>query len=196
MLYPLTSDLHGSSVLVVGAGRIGSRKIGSLVNAGARVTVVSPEATPEVRMLASINKIVWKQRTFRLRDLRKQYLAVAATHSSAINARVFSAGERRQILVNSVDDPANCSFHVPARISRGKLEVAISTSGTAPYFARRFKTFLDQILPSDLGSRIEKIGEIRRSVLEDAPTNKEKRATLVREALDPEIDGLLENIQR
>ncbi len=195
-MYLLTAELEGRPVLVVGGGRIALRKIRGLLDARARVTVVAPHVAEEIAALARDGRLVWKRRKFRDRDFRKVYLAVTATDSAEVNARVSRLGERLRRFVNSVDDPDNCTFFVPARVRRGPLELAISTSGVAPYFAGRLKTFFENLLPEDLGSRVDRMGRLRRSVLEDAPADATERGKLVEDALEAEVARIIEEIAR
>jgi siroheme synthase-like protein len=140
--YPIFLDLTGRPVLVVGAGKIALRKTKGLIEAGAHVTVVAPEAVPEfstlpVRLLA---------RRFRPSDLNGKVLAFAATNVREVNRRIGVEATNRGIPVNVADAPAECRFLVPARIRRDGLQLAISTSGRNPRLAaelrRQFETVL------------------------------------------------------
>ena len=126
-LFPIFLKLHGRPCLVVGAGRVGQSKLQSLIQAGAQVRVVSPQATPGVARLAREKKIVWLRRKFTARDLDGMLLVVVATSSSSVNKQVFEQARRRGVLCNAVDDPKSCDFYYPAVVRRGNFQIAIST---------------------------------------------------------------------
>ncbi len=195
-MYPIVAKLSGRKVVVVGAGRVGTRRIKALLEAEARVTVVSPEATDEVTQLAVNDRIEWKSRRFRRTDIRRATLVVAATDSPAVNARVFRLCERVQCLVNSIDDPDHCSFYTPATIRRGDLLIALSTSGSAPYLSRRLKAHLDDIFPVDFGDIVADIAERRRAILREAPDDESERTRLVRNGIDEEIDRAIARLAK
>ncbi len=140
--YPVFLDLRDKPVVVVGAGKVALRKVAGLLEAGARVKVVAPECDAgfdhlPVRLL---------RRRFRASDLDGAFLALAATNDRRVNARVAGEARRRGIPVNVADDPAACGFLVPARIRRGNLQIAVSTSGRAPRLARELRLQIEKIL--------------------------------------------------
>ena len=108
MLYPLFLKLAGRDVLVVGAGPIGTSKARSLLEAGARVTIVAPEAEPELRELAAAGAVALRARAFDEADLEGAWLVVAAA-TPEVNRAVAAAAEARRTFVLAVDDPASAS---------------------------------------------------------------------------------------
>ncbi len=147
-LFPLFADLRGRTVLVVGGGPVARRKTEALLAAGARVRVGAPRLIAELAALAGAGTIEHRDGDFAEGWLDDAWLAIAATDDAAINTAVAAAGEARRILVNVVDDAEASSFHVPARIERGPLQIAISSGGGAPMLARhlreRFETQVDE----------------------------------------------------
>jgi siroheme synthase-like protein len=140
--YPVFLDLKDRPVLVVGAGTVALRKTRGLLEAGARVTVVAPEALPEfddlpVRLL---------RRRFRASDLLGVALVFTATDDRAVNRRVGMAAQGRGVFANVADSAAECSFLVPARVNRGNVQIAISTGGTSPRVSAELRRKLDAIL--------------------------------------------------
>jgi siroheme synthase-like protein len=147
MYYPLFLDLRGRKVLVVGAGKVALRKVRGLLEAGAKVTVVSPERTPEFATLP----VEWKPRRFRTADVAGFSLVFAATDDRAVNRKVGEAGAARGIWANVADAPEECDFLVPSRIRRGDLQVAVSTGGRSPRLAvglrKRIEALLEENAP-------------------------------------------------
>ncbi|HVL92934.1 MAG TPA: bifunctional precorrin-2 dehydrogenase/sirohydrochlorin ferrochelatase [Acidimicrobiales bacterium] len=130
-LYPVSLLVAGRHCLVVGGGAVAARKVGGLLDAGAVVHVVARRVGPEVRALGAS----WEERDFAAEDLGGARLAFAATDDPAVNAAVLAAGEAAGVWVNAADDPANCSFTLPAVVRRGPVTVAVSTAGHSPALA-------------------------------------------------------------
>ena len=112
------------------------------------------------------------RRRFDVADLDGVWLVVAAA-PSAVNRQVADLAEKRQVLVNAVDDPPNASVYLGGVVRRGGVTVAISTSGEAPGLAGLLREALDRVLPSDLGrwldtARQERIAWKRDGVPMDA----------------------------
>jgi siroheme synthase-like protein len=103
------------------------------------VTLVSPEAHPELMQLAEEGSIRWEQRGYAEGDLDGALIAIAATDDTDLNIRVFEDAEQRAMLVNVVDVPPLCNFILPAIVRTGPLAVAISTAGASPALAKRMK---------------------------------------------------------
>jgi uroporphyrin-III C-methyltransferase/precorrin-2 dehydrogenase/sirohydrochlorin ferrochelatase len=177
-LLPIFLKLEGRRCLLVGAGNVALDKVGSLLKTGLRLRVVAPEARPEVRQLALEGKLEWIQRPFEPADLDGQFLVVTATDSHAVNSAVYREAVERNILCNSVDDIPNCDFFFGSVVSRGDLQIAVSTAGESPAFAQRLRREIDEQLPQDLGHWLENLGELRREVLATHPSGEERKLLL------------------
>ena len=160
-LFPLFADLRDRTVLVVGGGVVARRKVEALLEAGARVRVGAPTLVEALAQLASVRRIEHLHGEFDERWMDGAWLAVAATDDAAVNRRVAAAGERHRVLVNAVDDVASSSFHVPAVIRRGALQVAISSAGAAPMLARALREKLETELDESLGALVELLARAR-----------------------------------
>lgn len=141
-LYPIFLNLKDREVLVVGAGTVGLRKVRGLLEAGARVTVVAPMSAPEFDKMP----VRLVRRRFRDSDLAAVSLVFAATNNRAVNRRIGSLARQKGIFANVADSATECDFLVPARISKGKIQIAISTGGTSPRLAAELRKKLEQIL--------------------------------------------------
>ncbi len=179
-LLPIFLKLDGRSGLVVGGGTVALEKIGSLLKTGLRLRVVAPEATSEIRQLATDGRIEWVQRAFEIADLDGSFLVIAATDSLEVNAAIYRGAVERGILSNSVDDPPHCDFYFGSVVSRGKLQIAISTAGESPAFAQRLRREIDEQLPADLGPWLEDLGRLRRQILSTHPPGEARKALLHR----------------
>jgi uroporphyrin-III C-methyltransferase len=177
-MLPIFLKLEGRRCLLVGAGTVALDKIGSLLKTGLRLRVVAPEARFEVRQLAAEGKLEWVQRPFELTNLNGNLLVIAATDSSDVNAEVYRGAVQRGILCNSVDDIPNCDFFFGSLVSRGALQIAISTGGESPAVAQRLRREIDEQLPEDLGEWLAGLGQLRREVLAFHPRSEARKSLL------------------
>ena len=177
-LLPIFLKLEGRRGLVVGAGSVALEKITALLKTGLRLRVVSPNTALEIQQLALEDKLEWIERPFEIADLDGQFVVVAATDSTEVNARVYNEAVARGILVNSVDDPPHCDFYFSSVVSRGALQIAISTAGESPAVAQQLRSEIDEQLPEDLGPWLENLGQLRREVLATHPRGEARRLLL------------------
>ncbi len=177
-LLPIFLKLEGRRCLLVGAGAVALDKIGSLLKTGLRLRVIAPQAGREVRQLAAEGKLEWVQRAFERSDLEGNYIVIAATDSPEVNTDVYRGALERGILCNSVDDVPNCDFFFGSVVTRGELQIAISTAGESPAVAQRLRREIDAQLPDDLGPWLENLGELRREILATHPRTEERKSLL------------------
>ncbi|MGD0548225.1 MAG: bifunctional precorrin-2 dehydrogenase/sirohydrochlorin ferrochelatase, partial [Terracidiphilus sp.] len=168
-LLPAFLKLDGRRGLVVGAGNVALDKIASLLKTGLCLRVVAPDAKPEVQRFSIEGKLEWIQRRFETTDLEGAFIVIAATDSPEVNATVYRGAVERGILCNSVDDPPHCDFYFGSVVSRGALQVAISTAGESPAFAQQLRREIDEQLPEEIGPWLENVGRLRREVLATQP---------------------------
>ena len=140
--YPIFLNLRDRPVLVVGAGRVALRKTRGLVEAGARVTVVAPQAEPEFQDLP----VRYIARRFRASDFAGMMLIFAATDDRLTNHRIAIAAKGKGVFANIADSPDECDFVVPSRLHRGNVQVAISTGGENPRLSAELRKKLEDIL--------------------------------------------------
>jgi siroheme synthase-like protein len=187
-LLPIFVKLEGRACLVVGAGVVGLQKVRSLVECGARVTVVAPEARSEIRELAAGGKLTWRQRRYTAGDVDGQHLVIAATSSPAVNHDVYADAVAAGVLANAVDDPPFCDFYFGSVVRRGPLQIGISTSGESPAFAQRLREQLELLLDARTGQWLERLGALRREVLATHPAGEDRnrllRTLVTRDACD------------
>ena len=177
-LLPIFLKLEGRRCLLVGAGNVARDKIGSLRKTGGRLRVIAPDACMEVRELAAEDGLEWVQRHFELSDLDGNYLVIAATDSPEVNAAIYRGAVERNILCNSVDDIPNCDFFFGSVVSRGDLQIAISTAGESPAVAQHLRREIDEQLPRDLGPWLASLGHLRREILETHPRGEARKKLL------------------
>ncbi len=194
MLYPVFMKLESAPCLVVGGGAVASRKVNGLLAASAAVTVISQEVSNKLSTLADSGKISWLSRNFQQGDLEGYRLVIAATDSARVNKMVYEEAMARSILVNSVDDPDHSSFFVPAVARRGELAIAISTSGIAPYLARRLREYLESKLYPGLEEDLENVRSARARISGE-PVSFEEKMELVERELGPLVRQILSRME-
>lgn len=176
MLYPLFLNLAGASALVVGAGSVASAKLPALLAARAVIDVVAPEACAAVEEWARAGALRHVARGFVPTDADGRRVVIAATGHSAVNEAVLRACRERGIWVNVVDDPERCDFFAPAVVTRGRLQVAVSTEGASPAFAKQLRRELETTLHPSLGEYVELLSEARSRIRARLPLPTERRA--------------------
>jgi uroporphyrin-III C-methyltransferase/precorrin-2 dehydrogenase/sirohydrochlorin ferrochelatase len=177
-LLPIFLKLANRKCLLVGAGNVALDKITSLLTTGLSLRVIAPEARAEIQRLALEDKLEWIERRFEPFDLDGNFLVIAATDSSQVNAAIYQGCVERNIPCNSVDDIPNCDFFFGSVISRGNLQIAISTSGESPAVAQRLRREIDAQLPADLGKWLGHLGELRREILSTHPRSDDRKSLL------------------
>jgi precorrin-2 dehydrogenase / sirohydrochlorin ferrochelatase len=138
-LYIACLRLSGRPCLVVGGGDVGLEKVEGLLACEGVVTLVAPDAVPQLAEYADEGSIRWERREFRDDDLDGKFLVVAATSLTEVNISVYEGAERRAMLCNVVDVPPLCNFILPAIVRNGSMAIAISTAGASPALAKRMK---------------------------------------------------------
>jgi precorrin-2 dehydrogenase/sirohydrochlorin ferrochelatase len=164
--YPVYLDLQGRQVLVVGAGAVGSRKVKTLLQAGARVTVVSPRATPVVRDLAAEGRLVWHPRSYDAADMDGMCLVFGATDDPDLNRRIEADAGRCRVWCNLAAQPDKGDFILPSVVARGDLLISISTSGASPAVARRLRQELEAYFGEEYAPFLRLMKAIRARLLE------------------------------
>lgn len=158
-VYPVALVLSGRRCLVVGGGHVARRKALGLIEAGARVDLVAKEVLAPVRNMAGLESV--EERPYRRGEVAGYRLAVAATGDPAVNRAVFEDGESAGVWVNSADDPASCSFILPAIARQGPVSVAVSTSGFSPALASWLKAHVTENLGPEVAELAGMLAEAR-----------------------------------
>jgi len=187
-LFPMFLKLAGRQCLVVGAGKVGEGKIAGILDTGARIRVVSREATAAVREWARAGQIELELRSFSPEDLDGAFVAVVATASRDLNEFAYREAQLRGVLCNVVDVPEFCDFYYPAVVRRGDLQIAISTSGRSPSLAQKLRQQLEQQFGPGYAAWVAELGETRRLVqASDLPPERKREllhSLASREALE------------
>lgn len=191
-MFPVFLKLEGRRVLVVGAGPVAAGKLRSLLDAGARVTVVAPQIASEIE--AQADQIAIVRRPFEARDLDGVWYVVAAA-PPAVNRAVSREAENRGLFVNAVDDMENATAYLGAIVRRSGVTLAISTDGEAPALAGLVREALEELLPDDLGQWMASAKDARRKWLAEGVPMAERRPLLL-QALNRLYEARAETVER
>lgn len=144
--FPMFIDLSEKRALVVGAGRIASRRIGTLVQFCPCITVVAPELRPETEQLEKDGKITILRRPFEPEDVEGMDIVLAATNDKELNRRVYELCKQRAITVNVCSDGSLCDFYFPGVVRRGDVVVGVTASNTDHALAKTVRQRIDAFL--------------------------------------------------
>jgi uroporphyrin-III C-methyltransferase/precorrin-2 dehydrogenase/sirohydrochlorin ferrochelatase len=128
-VYPVGLRLAGRRVVVVGGGQVAHRRVAGLLDAGARVSVVSPAVTPALEALVEPGAVTWFPRRYEPGDLAGAWYAVAATDDPVVNAAVAEEAEQARIFCARADDRLGSSAWTPAVGRQGDLVVGVHGGG-------------------------------------------------------------------
>ena len=166
--YPVHLDINNRKVLVVGGGSVGSRKVKTLLDCGARVTVVSPEVSRQLRELAASGDIKLAERSYQSEDLNGVFVVIGATDDETLNQQISSDADRLNTLCNIADRPEVCNFILPSIVQRDDLVITISTSGQSPALAKKLRKSLENQFGEEYGTLLQLMGAIRKKLLQQA----------------------------
>jgi siroheme synthase-like protein len=169
--------LKGRRCVVVGGGEIGLEKAEGLLACDGDVTLISPEAGPELEALAAEGSIAWERREYAgPPDLEGVFMVIACTDSTDTNIRVYEDAERRAMLVNIVDVPPLCNFILPAIVRIGPLAIAISTAGASPALAKRMKREVAELFGEEYAQLAVMLNDVRGWAKGTLPTYQDRKA--------------------
>ena len=167
--------LTGRRCVVVGGGDVGLEKVEGLLACDGAVTLIAPEAVPQLEELAREGSIEWIRREYETGDLEATFIAIAATDDTDVNIRVYEDAERRAMLVNVVDVPPLCNFILPAIVRTGPLAIAISTAGASPALAKRIKAEIADQFGEPYARLAEILNEARGWAKSTLPTYQDRK---------------------
>ena len=203
--YPVNLDVQNRRCLVVGGGAVATRKVMTLLECGAMVTVVTPKSSEQLLELAEKKSITLKKSHYQTSDLAGTFLVIGATNDKDVNWRVHSDANHLGKLCNIADRPEACNFILPSVVSRGDLLLTISTSGKSPAFAKKLRQELEKKFGDEYAEFLSLMGAIRKKLLfrDDAPEAhkhifekliQKGLAEMIRDNKKEEVNRLLLNV--
>ena len=162
--FPVFLDVRRKKCVVIGGGQVAFRKVRTLLDCGASVTVISPVLHPDLSELANKKSIQVIRRSYKSGDLKGAFIVIAATGTKETNRKVAKEAGRVGALVNVVDDPEPSDFIVPSVVRRGDLTIAISTGGMSPALARKIRTRLEDSFGEEYALLVSLVEEVRSTL--------------------------------
>lgn len=188
---PIFMNVKGQNCVVIGGGKVASRKVFMLLRAGAAVTVISPDLCQDLNIRKNEGQISHIERPFADADLDGCKIVIAATNNEQVNSHVADLANAIGIPVNVVDAPELCSFIVPSIIDRNPVQIAISTGGASPVLARLLRSRLETFIPAAYG-RLAKLVESYREKVKAKFANSDEIRTFWEQVLEgPVADNLI-----
>ncbi|MDZ5473008.1 NAD(P)-binding protein [Bacillus sp. 31A1R] len=182
--YPVSLQLKGKVVVVIGGGKIAERKIKGLLNTGAKIELISPTITEGLKGLVEATKIKWLEKSFSPEDVNDAFLILAATNDRATNQAVQQAVNPYQLL-NLADQHEESNFIIPSVMRRGKLNIAVTTSGASPTLSKQIKKQLEETYDERYESYIDFLFRCRQYVLKHVSDTQQKKKILSSLVDDP-----------
>ena len=189
--YLIQLDIQDKNCLVVGGGGVGTRKVQTLLKCGAIVTVVSPEISDRLRVLAESARLTLKPRPYRSEDIEGMFLVIGASDDETLNRQISSDAERRYTLRNIADRPEKCNFILPSIVRRDDLVITISTSGKSPALAKKLRKKLERQFGPEYGDFLKLMGAIRSKLLSQTH-EPEAHKPLFEQLIDSNLIALIQ----
>lgn len=199
--FPMFVDMTERECLIVGGGNVAYRKVMVMLDFGAKVTVVAEDICDELRKLIAgdranngwfssdaADRITIIKRRFERKDCDGMEMVIAATDDNALNHEIAEYCKAKGIMVNAVDQKADCSFIFPSYIKEKNLVAAFSSSGNSPVLTQYLKGKEQEILTPFLGELNEYMGQIREKVIAEYDTEAERKRVF-KEILCAAIDN-------
>ena len=175
--FQISLDVRGWPVLVIGGDEEAAEKVQRLLDAGAKVTVISPTMNEPLRKLAASAKIIHRGRHFRANDLESTILVLNTMRDDReLSHALMRLAREQKFLVWSVDQPDVSNVVMPAVVRSGHLRLAVSTSGQAPALSGFMKEDLERILDNEFAAFVDWLGELREQARANEPDAEMPRA--------------------
>lgn len=160
-VYPVGLVVDGKRCVIVGGGRIATRRLTALLEAGADIQVIAPDASPEMASMAERGLITWHRRGFAPQDLDGAWLVLSATGNLQVDQEVARCATERRVWVASADDPSASTASIPTVLRRGDLLLTLSTGGRSPALAAWLKDRLSEEFGPEYETLLDVMAEIR-----------------------------------
>lgn len=132
---PVMLKLAAKPCVVIGGGKVASRRTASLLEAGANVVVISPHMDDALLGLHAEFKVkaparlLLIPRPWHAGDLMNAFLAVIATDDPQVNQTAADEAAKNRCLINRADAPDQSDLVFPAHAHHGPITLAVHTHG-------------------------------------------------------------------
>jgi precorrin-2 dehydrogenase / sirohydrochlorin ferrochelatase len=187
--YPIFLNLVDNLCIVIGGGRVAERKIRGLLNAGAKVRVISPFVSSRISTLVDALRVELVNREYRSGDLKGAVLAFAATDDEEVNRQIREEASSLSVFVNVADSPHLCDFVVPSTVRKGPVLIALSTSGLLPGLSKRLRQEVLEKIGGDYPAYVRRVGAFRRFLIQTIDDSR-GRKRIMKEVTNAEISAI------
>ena len=172
--YPIFLELSERRVVLIGGGTVAARKAEALLDAGARLVIVTERAGEAITALGAANRAELIRSRYSKQYITGAVFVIAATNSTKTNEQIYRDCQALEILCNVVDDPRLCDFFVPAVVKRGDLQIAIGTEGYCPAYAGHLRKKLEATFGTEHGQFLSELEKVRKQkgAEQDVTTNE------------------------
>ena len=185
-MYPVNLILDDKPCVVIGGGHVALRKVEGLLEAKAKVTVISPMLVNELTNMVQNNLIIWKEKYYETGDLDRFELAICAVGEENASKQIWADAHKARILINVVDKLPLCDFALPAKIRRGDLLVTFSTNGKSPALSRYLRCRMEKEFDDTYALWLDRLSILRNEAIAKLPTSN-AREIFWRSALSDEV---------
>jgi precorrin-2 dehydrogenase/sirohydrochlorin ferrochelatase len=162
--FPAYFNLNHKKILLIGGGDIALEKLEKLVDFTDAITVIAKVYSRNFSDFATKHQIEMQERLYQVGDIKGYDVVVVATDTVTLHRAIFEESRSSRILVNSVDDTAYCDFIFPSYIKKGDLTISVSTSGASPAMAKRLRSYLERVIPSNIESFLKEMKLLRKTL--------------------------------
>lgn len=178
MYFPILIDLNKFKVVVIGGGKVSTRKVKNLLDFECKPDIISPEVIDELKEIIENNHLKLIQRKYEIGDLKSYNLVFASTGDSEVDSMIENECNDLGILLNVADVPELCNFIVPANIKRGFLTLSLASQGNSPFLVKYLKEQINKTLPEEYSFISELARDLRNYLINDIrfPDEKSRQA--------------------
>lgn len=177
-------DVKGRSCLVLGGDDEAAEKVQRLLEAGAKVTVISPSLNDALRKLTASAKILHRGRLFREADADGVVLVINTLRGNPdFSKSLYELAKQERFLLCSTDQPEASTVMMPALVTRGHLRLAISTSGVSPALASLLRQEFGRVFDDEFASFLEWVAAVRDET-KATETDAEQRLAMLRDTVN------------
>ncbi|WP_297443742.1 bifunctional precorrin-2 dehydrogenase/sirohydrochlorin ferrochelatase [Sulfurimonas sp.] len=172
--FPAFLKLEGKKILIVGGGNIAYEKLEKLLDFTTDIHIVAVEFSQMMTAKIKEKGLTYEQRTYKKGDIAEVAIVIIAVDDISLQAEIFEESKEYKCLCNAVDSVNYCDFIFPSYMKEGDLTIAVSTSGASPAMAKYLRTYLQELIPKNIGRFLQEMKVLRLTL----PKGKERMKTL------------------
>ncbi len=146
---PISLDLSGKEILIVGGGKQGAHKIELLLRFTSNIRIISREFCDKALLLIKEHNLNYDKSIYNKKHLKGASIVYACTDNRDINKKILSDSHKKHLLVNVADDPSNCDFVSPAIYMEENMRVAVSSNGLDVHKSIKWRNIIKEFILSD-----------------------------------------------